>query len=70
MTELRTQQLVLPRALSSIAAVVLNVLGAHWFGVPGVALAAVAFGMLYCGWIFALEHRRPVLGFVRAQVGV
>jgi len=48
------------KGVLSILGVILNVVGAHFYGIEGVVLALLVFSALYCGaigiWIFSEEQ--------------
>lgn len=55
----KTQVLIAPKIGTALFGIAASVAGARWFGIPGVALASVAFGCLYLTWITLLvfAHR-------------
>lgn len=55
----KTQTLIAPKIGTALFGIVANIAGARWFGLPGVALAVLAFGGLYLAWIslLVLAHR-------------
>ena len=58
LSEQRTQPLLAPKVLTAIAGIVLNALGAWWFGVPGVVGAGAVFSSAYLAWVLILVRRR------------
>lgn len=57
-SDLKTGLLLVPKIVTSLVAVVLNVVGASLGGVRGVVAALVAFNVLHFGWMAVLAWRR------------
>ena len=54
MTTLNPKQLLLPKILTAVAGVLLNFLGAMWFGLPGIVFASIIFSASYLAWVSIL----------------
>lgn len=65
MAEVETARLVRPKIVTALVGVAINIAGAAWAGVTGVAIASCAFGLMYLAWIAWLV-RSPV-GEVAAE---
>ncbi len=57
-----TRLLVRPKMVTAIAGVLFNVAGAYWYGLQGVVMANVLFGLLYFVWIAVLAWKYRTLG--------
>lgn len=53
-----TRHLVVPKAVTSVIGLILNILGARYFGVLGVLMANVAFSLLYFVWMLIIASHR------------
>jgi O-antigen/teichoic acid export membrane protein len=59
---MNTRALLAPKIVSAVAGVLLNVLGAAWWGTPGVVGAAVFAAGVYLVWVLlVIEHSRKSL---------
>jgi O-antigen/teichoic acid export membrane protein len=57
LTELDSRALVMPKVLTAIMGILLNVLGAYLFGLTGVVFATVIFSLIYFLWIIFLARK-------------
>lgn len=58
MAEVEPHRLLVPKIATALVGTALNVVGALWAGVAGVAVASAIFGLVYLIWI-AILSRRP-----------
>lgn len=58
-SDLNTKALLIPKIVTSIVGVTLNLLGAYYGGVQGIVVAAVLFSALHFAWIAKLAMRAP-----------
>lgn len=69
MSQMRTRSLLAVKIVTSSLAVLLNLAGAHWFGISGVVAAEVFFAASYCGWVATIfrnvAHRVASLDAMR-----
>ncbi|MDB4913287.1 MAG: hypothetical protein JWM95_931 [Gemmatimonadetes bacterium] len=49
-----TEQLVLPKAVTAVLGLILNVIGAHYYGVIGVLSANAVFATIYFLWMYRM----------------
>lgn len=54
MTTLNPKRLLLPKIITAVAGVLLNFLGAMWFGLPGIVFASIIFSVAYLVWVVFL----------------
>lgn len=55
-----TQSLLAPKIGSAVIGIVLNIIGAYWFGMAGVVWANVIFSSVYMGWMIRVAGQRKV----------
>jgi O-antigen/teichoic acid export membrane protein len=53
----RSRALLAPKLTTAVAAVLLNLAGAYWFGPAGVLWAGLAFSISYCVWVSISAQR-------------
>lgn len=58
----RSRELILPKIATSLFGVVLNVVGARFFGLTGVIAASVAYSVVYLGWMSIHVRRTFAFG--------
>lgn len=58
MSGTNTRLLVRPKIVTAVVGVLFNLIGAYWFGVPGVVMANVLFGALFFGWVVILAWKQ------------
>jgi O-antigen/teichoic acid export membrane protein len=58
MVETNSQMLLAPKAGTAVVGVALNIVGARWLGLQGVAASGVAFSFIYLGWVALLVRQR------------
>lgn len=51
MSSLDTKGLIIPKVVTAIIGIILNVLGAYFYGLEGVVFAQLLFSMIYFGWM-------------------
>ena len=51
MSALDTKGLIIPKVVTAIIGIILNILGAYFYGLEGVVFAQVLFSMIYFGWM-------------------
>ena len=51
MSSLETKGLIIPKVVTAIIGVILNVMGAYFYGLEGVVFAQLLFSMIYFGWM-------------------
>ena len=56
MAQYRTEKLILPKILTSVAGAIVNVAAALQWGLPGVVYGNLAFSALYLVWMLHLNH--------------
>jgi O-antigen/teichoic acid export membrane protein len=56
MSGTKTQILIIPKITSSVLGIILNLVGAHFFGFIGVVYAGVAFSTVYLVWVLILAN--------------
>jgi O-antigen/teichoic acid export membrane protein len=52
-----TRELIVPKAVTAVMGVGLNILGAYLFGIQGVLFANAVFGLVYFGWMYVTAGR-------------
>lgn len=57
MSEMKARELLIPKIMTSLIGIGLNVLGARIAGIEGVVLAMIAFSVIYLVWIILLARR-------------
>jgi len=55
MSQMKTRAMTLPKLVTAVFGVFLNIVGARLFGVPGVVGAAVLFSATYLAWMLLLS---------------
>jgi len=58
MSSNESRALIMPKLSTAILGLFMNLLGAFWFGVPGVVSASILFSVVYMIWIFFLVKNR------------
>lgn len=58
MSDVHSRALLAPKVVTALVGILLNVLGARWIGLSGVAVAGVVFSSIYLGWIVVLTRRQ------------
>jgi O-antigen/teichoic acid export membrane protein len=58
MSRLETRALIAPKIATALLGVAFNVLGAFYFGLPGVVAASLAFSGVYFIWMFLTARHR------------
>lgn len=51
MSALETKALIVPKVLTSVLGILLNVLGAYLYGLEGIIMAQLLFSIIYLGWM-------------------
>jgi len=59
LSEVDTKRLIAPKIVTALLGVGGNLVGAFWFGLPGVVCASVLFSMTYLTWVWLLTLGRP-----------
>ena len=57
MSQLKTQEMILPKIATAGLGVAFNVLGAYWLGTPGIVIAAILFSVIYLAWMAILSRQ-------------
>lgn len=57
-SDINTKALLKPKILTSILGVILNIVGAYYFGVEGVVYALIIYGSIYLVWILIIAFKR------------
>jgi O-antigen/teichoic acid export membrane protein len=57
-SEIETRIIIIPKIATAIIGVLLNIIGASWFGVPGVVGACIITSTLFLLWILYFVRRR------------
>lgn len=64
MSSLESKGLIIPKVGSAIIGIVLNILGAYFYGLQGVVFAQLLFSVIYFGWMvlqYLAFSKRPAL---------
>jgi O-antigen/teichoic acid export membrane protein len=59
LSQMKTRSLILVKVVTAVFGLILNVLGAYWYGINGVVCGGVAFSFVYLIWVVflvKLEH--------------
>ncbi|MDO8971609.1 MAG: hypothetical protein Q7U74_13025, partial [Saprospiraceae bacterium] len=61
---MHTQKLIVPKVVTALIGMLLNLAGAWWFGLAGIVLAGLVFSCVYFAWVMlliwkTLPHPRP-----------
>lgn len=51
MSSLETKGLIIPKVVTAIIGIILNILGAYFYGLKGVVFAQLLFSVIYFGWM-------------------
>lgn len=51
MSQMKTRNMMSAKIVTAIVGVLLNLAGAHWFGIAGIVYAGVVFSILFFSWI-------------------
>ncbi len=51
MSSLETKGLIIPKVVTAIIGIILNILGAYFYGLEGVVFAQLLFSVIYFGWM-------------------
>ncbi len=54
-----TQHLLIPKIVTALLGIVLNIGGAYWLGVRGVVYAGLTFAVVYFLWVLILSRQSP-----------
>jgi len=57
MSEMKARELLIPKIMTSLIGIGLNVLGASIAGIEGIVLAMIVFSVIYLVWIILLARR-------------
>jgi O-antigen/teichoic acid export membrane protein len=57
LTSLRARDLIAPKVVTALVGVALNLVGAYYWGMPGVLAGVVAYGLLHLAWIVFVGRR-------------
>ncbi len=52
----QTQRLIYPKVVTAIIGVLLNYIGAYFYGLIGVIVAGIIFSLIYTIWIFVMHY--------------
>jgi O-antigen/teichoic acid export membrane protein len=64
MSALQTKSLIIPKIVAAIIGIVLNILGAYFYGLQGVVFAQLLFSVIYFGWMilqYLTFSKKPAL---------
>lgn len=60
MSQMRTQQLMVAKIMTSLIGMVLNIVGAYFYGIAGIVASLVLFSVLYLAWMLVLARQAPL----------
>lgn len=60
MAEVNTSRLIRPKVVTAVVGLALNIVGALWAGVTGVAIASTIFAAMFLAWVAILSSRPTV----------
>jgi O-antigen/teichoic acid export membrane protein len=57
MSQLKTNKMTMAKITTALLGVLLNCIGAYWYGIKGIVIASIFFSVLYFVWIAMLSIR-------------
>lgn len=68
MSQLKTRAMIVAKVVTALFGVVLNFVGAYWYGTPGIVVAGILFAVFYFLWMAVLSKREGVQNYAQLHI--